>query len=92
MPENTMDKELVRFFPLAELVSVTAEEPRIEAVHRDWYYFAEWSLWAHGFAINVSDARGPVAIFGDRPLHVADSFEDFLHRYIHDPAHINESR
>ena len=92
MEIDVMDPETqIRFWPLAEIQSVAEElgEPRGRETH--WaglFIFADYSLWAHGYAIRLTEdphGTNPVVIVGgDIPLQVATSFSHFLEKYVED--------
>jgi hypothetical protein len=81
MNDAEMDRDAIRFWPLDEI------EPadRILADERlsGQFVFADYSLWAHGYAIDLSAKRGPVSIVGGaEPLPIAESFDAFLGAYV----------
>ncbi len=92
MEENDMDPvEQMRFWPIAEVIPVDEEltGERDVAGCPGFYLFADYSLWAHGYAIDLrpsgSETREIVLIGGDDPIVVASSFTDFIEKYLHDP-------
>lgn len=82
----------IRFWSLSEIRSVAEElsgevdlPDRLDA----FFVFADYSLWAHAYAIRLSaipDETNPVVIVGgDEPIQVATSFSHFLEKYLEDP-------
>ena len=93
MEENVMDGELVRFWQLSELKPPSNEIYRnasSDVAYAGYYLFADWSLWAHGYAVQLAreDSHGAVAIVAHAtPRVLTNTFEEFLHLYIrNDPA------
>lgn len=92
MEENDMDPvEQMRFWPLSEVISVDEEFSGDETVAGcpGFYIFADYSLWAHGYAIDLRPGdpgtRGIILVGGDDPIAIASSFTDFIRKYLHDP-------
>ena len=86
MLPNVSDDHFIRFWPIGEICPVADQFRMASASLRGFYIFADYSLWAHAYAIRM-DARSDeiVAIAG--PSHhqsVAPSFIDFLERYVAD--------
>jgi hypothetical protein len=96
MDENEMDATTgIRFWSLQEIRSVAEElgrENESRERFRDLYVFADYSLWAHGYAIrltgNFNDTNPISIIEAESPIHVATSFSHFLERYLEDPPQL----
>jgi hypothetical protein len=86
MPDGVYDAHDIRFWPLTE-VRAAAEELHQAGNALDGYYvFADYSLWAHAYAIRLSGLPDDVVIVGgDAPIQVAPSFASFLEKYVYDP-------
>jgi cell wall assembly regulator SMI1 len=85
----------IRFWSLFEIRSVAEElgEPRgSEMPWAGFFVFADYSVWAHGYAIRLTDdphGTNPVVIVGgDIPIHVATSFSHFLEKYVEDARQV----
>lgn len=51
--------------------------------------FADYSIWAHGYAIHCDGADPVVVIVGSPgPIRVASSFSDFLDKYLNRPSEL----
>ena len=84
MPPNHWDDELIRWWPIAEVKPVNDELKHAHGAYPNQFIFADWSLWAHAYAIDLGPGatRGRVVIVGgDRPIPVAASFTEFLDLY-----------
>jgi len=88
MDKGDVDEHTIRFWPLSEMRPVLEEIPSARADIFDGYFiFADYSLWAHGYAVHLSDGTDDVIIVGEeRPVTIAPSFVDFLELYVNDPA------
>lgn len=63
----------------------------IAAEAHSYLFFADYSIWCWAWAICCGDGpnRGKVALVGGAPDRiVADSFSDFVERYLRDPASV----
>lgn len=86
MPENAMDAELFRLWPLREFDRPSALRMSDGAVFDRYFIFADHSISAYHFAVTMGrTSAGEVAMVADRPLRVASSFRQFIDRYLHDP-------
>jgi hypothetical protein len=88
MPSGAMDPfTMMRFWPLQEVVPVKQAGVMKDASRYDGYFlFADYSIWVHGYAINLSPntpPNPPVAeVAGDEPEIVAADFESFLRKQL----------
>jgi hypothetical protein len=91
MKDDQSDAHGIHFWPLASVHSVS-EELAIPDVpdHASYFVFADYSLWAHGYAIQLANGKSnDVAIVGGRkPIPIAESFGDFLLAYVHEPKRL----
>lgn len=79
------DDEMLRLLPLAEWEWASSlASAGYEDEHADCLVFAEFSIWAHAYAVRRHDAV-VVLIHGGRPVQVAASFDEFLSTYLRDP-------
>lgn len=62
--------------------------PDIAAEEDAYLLFADYMIWCWGWAVCCSNGpnRGRVAMIGDREGFVADSFDEFVRRYLLDPG------
>ena len=96
MAEDEMDPvHHVRFWSVQELQPVpdAFEDPVYqEQVFRDFYIFADYSLWAHAYAIRLADMvtlrHGVCIVGGEAPRTVAGSFAEFIESYLVRPQMI----
>ena len=96
MKDGEMDPaSMIRFWSLEEVRPVVEEIRGEESCVLDYegfFLFADYSLWAHGYAIRLGENRcdvNPVVIVGgDVPIHVATSFAHFLEKYCQDPKDV----
>ncbi|MDT8759664.1 SMI1/KNR4 family protein [Sphingomonas psychrotolerans] len=91
MPQgNEWDDEGTRWFPLADIRSLReecAEWDTVSALDSDkLLVFADYLIWCYAWAVDCSDTanRGRVALITGRDHYVADSFDEFLDRYLRD--------
>ncbi len=89
--DEEMDADMIRFWPLGEvhpLSEVWLENPaRQDAA--SLFVLADQGINACLYVAHLSNAEtmAPIYIIGEGVTLVADSFEDFLDRYLaHDPA------
>lgn len=89
MTEEAVDDLMIRFWPIAELRPASDEVAKEDAfAYGGFFIFADYSLWAHGYAIKLDDSAnaGTIAIVGGpRPVAVASSFSSFLEIYVRHP-------
>jgi SMI1 / KNR4 family (SUKH-1) len=93
MQGEETDHQDIRFWSLNEMKPVFEEIPSAD-VTLHYVVFADYSLWAHAYAIYIGGTpEGRVAIVGgDSPLVVADSFAEFIDMYLRDPLSIFKSK
>lgn len=79
----------VRFWPIAEVKLITneVEDP---LPYTDCYLFADYLLWSHGYAIHLGQkgVGEVVLVGGPTPRRVAQSFSEFLAKYLDSPDEI----
>ena len=90
MQEGESDRHGIRFWPLHEVEAASVALSTSDAELEGYYAFADYSIWAHGYAVKVTaNCRGDVAIVGGvRVLRTAPSFVEFWKRYLNDPNSI----
>ncbi len=89
MNDDQMDDLMIRFWPLSEVRPATVALTAVDQdAYRDQYVFADWSMWAHGYAVHVPRAgyrAEEVTLVGGRiPIPIAASFGAFLRTYLAD--------
>jgi hypothetical protein len=92
---NEWDSEGTRWWPLRDIKSIRDEcssESGYEAAADDeqQLIFADYLIWCHAWAVDCSNGadRGKILIVSDASRYVADSFDEFLDRYIRDDSSI----
>ena len=86
MDESDVDEHTIRFWPLSEVRPVLEEIPSASAdLFGGYFVFADYSMWAHGYAVHLNDGTDVIIVGGDRPITVASSFGDFLELYMNQP-------
>lgn len=87
MGEDEADQLGIRFWSLHELRRVVAELPTPEAGRfQEYFVFADYSMWAHGYAVRLGQPEDDVIIVGgDQAIAVAASFGEFLQLYLTEP-------
>ena len=95
MELDEMDSEShIRFWPLEEV------KPLQEAVEAPWaagytgyYLFADYLLWSHGYAIDLSPTgQGTIVMVGgESPQVVASSFAEFMYLCLDEPDNLHRS-
>jgi SMI1 / KNR4 family (SUKH-1) len=83
------DQRMVTFWPLEQVKRVTDELPGEPRKHESYFLFADFLIWSHGYAIRLSadsEAANPVVIVpaDGTTRRVAESFSDFITRYLAD--------
>jgi hypothetical protein len=87
---NEWDDEGTRWFPLADIKSLReecADWTTVSALDSDkLLVFADFLIWCYAWAVDCSDTenRGKIAMITGDDHYVADSFDDFLDRYLRD--------
>jgi hypothetical protein len=93
MAEGITDDALISFWSLSEVKPIPEEAPEfargsyVEEAE-SLFLFADFSIWAHGYAIRLSSSREPnpvIVIGGEKPVRVFDSFSDLVSNYLIDP-------
>ena len=90
------DDEYTAWWPLDRLKNIpdeyphTITDPMIGKNAAKYIFFADYSIWCWAWAINCSDDknRGRVAVIGGPDFFVADSFDEFVDRYIEDQKQV----
>ena len=92
MEKNEIDPAtLIRIWPLDEMCPVNKElsDRKCDQEFKDYFLFADYSIWAHGYALRLTSAdvssNSVIIVGGERPIPVADSFADFLRKFHEDP-------
>jgi hypothetical protein len=86
MDEDDVDEHTIRFWRLSEMRPVLEELPGANAdLFGGYFVFADYSLWAHGYAVHLNDSTDVIVVGGERPITVAASFGDFLELYVKQP-------
>ena len=82
MELDEMDSEChIRFWPLEEVKPLQEEvDAPWVAQYRGYYLFADYLLWSHGYAIDLSPtSQGTIVrVGGESPQVVASSFAEFI--------------
>jgi hypothetical protein len=93
--ESMVSGHAFRFWPLKEVKPLSAEmseEPLHHAEFKDYFLFADYSLWVCAYAIRLTNRLDRqnfvVMIGGDVPVNLAGSFEEFVQLYFDDPARL----
>jgi hypothetical protein len=95
MPTGVYDRYDIRFLPLQEFSAASTEFESTNLTRcGDFYIFAEYSIWAHGYAIDLGSASsGAIAIVGGTTLlSIADSFDGFIDQYVREPLSVFKPR
>jgi hypothetical protein len=91
MPPDVVDTEMIRFWMLEEIEPLPQGAPDFADSNyiqnpQSLFLFADYSIWAHAYAIRLSKAAGQtneVFIIGhDSPIQVSNSFSEFVDRYL----------
>jgi hypothetical protein len=84
--EGEWDEHLIRFWPLDEVRPVLQEVPDASKRFRGYFVFADYCLWAHGYAVRLGSDEDDVVIAGaGRTNPGAPSFAGFLELYVTNP-------
>ena len=89
--DGAWDDEMIALWELRDVRPLNEEVEDCQTPAADHYFvFADWSIWAHSYAIHLPPAgnEAPVFIaFNPQIERVANSFDDFLRGYIRrDPS------
>lgn len=80
------DDQLMGFWRLDQVASLAAEGIVGFEGAKDWFVFADFSIWCHAYAIRLSPDRGagaPVAICYNPPTFpIARSMGEFIEAYL----------
>jgi hypothetical protein len=91
MPSDVVDTEMIRFWMLEELgplpeLAPDFADPRYIENPESVFLFADYSIWAHAYAIRLTKAvteSNEIFIIGPKsPLLLCGSFSDFVDRYL----------
>lgn len=92
MELDEMDPEFhIRFWPLEEVKPLQEEvDAPWVARYAGYYLFADYLLWSHGYAIDLSPVgQGAIVMVGgESPQPVASSFTEFVRLYLDKPEQI----
>jgi cell wall assembly regulator SMI1 len=83
MPDDAMDNQLIRFWPLSEVKSADRElAPENAASIADYYLFADYSIWAHAYGLRLAGSSSrDVAIRGNPSPPGSSKGEVLDHRH-----------
>lgn len=90
MNEDEVDQFGIRFWSLGEMREAHEEVPTTDAdALRNYFVFADYSLWTHGYAVRLGESADDVIIVGgEHPVAVAPSFSAFLQLYLRQPERL----
>lgn len=83
--QGMTDDDLISFWRLDELEILTKYGVTDLKDAAEWFVFADYSIWAHAYAIRLRsdrDAPAPVAICFPEAFQVASSMADFVSGYL----------
>ena len=84
--DGAWDDELIGLWQLADVRPLSEEIEDCQTPGADQYFvFADWSIWAHGYVVHLSRAgtEAPVFIaFNPQLERIAESFDEFLRGYV----------
>ena len=84
--DGAWDDEMIALWELSDVRPLNEEiENCLTPSAEQYFVFADWSIWAHGYALRLSAAEKEAPIFiasNPQVERVADSFDDFLRGYI----------
>jgi len=93
--ESMVSGHLFRFWPLREVKLLSEElpeEPLHHSEFKDYFLFADYSLWTCAYAVRLTKNLGRrnfiVMVGGDVPINLAESFEEFVQIYLYDPSRL----
>jgi hypothetical protein len=94
--EETFDEPGTSWWPLARIKSIVeeyeypVENPEVAECAAKYLFFADFMLWCWAWAIDCSDGknRGRIAVIGGGDRFVADSFSEFVDKYLEDPRSV----
>lgn len=97
LDDSTVDEDMTNWWSLARVKSITDEYPytisnaQIATDAATYLFFADGLIWSWAWAIDCGEGenRGRVAVIsGDDDHFVADSFSEFVDRYIEEPGRL----
>ena len=84
--DGAWDDEMIALWELRDVRPLAEEVENCEVRSAEEYFvFADWSIWAHGYAIRLSGMQEKAPVFIVAKAHVervANSLEEFLRGYI----------
>ena len=94
---ENMDDEGTAWWPLDRLLNIpdeyphTITDPVIAKNAAKYSFFADYLIWSWAWAIDCSEDkdRGRVAVIGGPDQFVANSFTEFVDRYVEDQTQIS---
>jgi hypothetical protein len=94
MNETEADQFGICFWSLKKMRAAREEIPAAHAAAFESYFvFADYSLWAHGYAVRLGEAGDDVIIVGDEsPVSIAPSFAAFFELYLQQPDRLFPAR
>ena len=88
MEEEEADAHGIRLWPLKSVSPIEDELPEMgNHVGRGCFVFADYSMWAHGYALDLSPGmpNRTVIVGGAEPIVVARNFPEFLQTWVSNP-------
>jgi hypothetical protein len=86
MPEGSTDANMIRFWSAAEIVPLADGAPEMlgdaASEHSGALLFADYSLWAHAYAIQPDAPHHVLLVGGERPRDLNLRFEEFVDAYL----------
>lgn len=95
--DSTVDEDMTNWWSLDRIKSITDEYPHpissapIANAAAKYLFFADGLIWSWAWAIDCGDDenRGRVAVISGSDRFVADSFSEFVDRYIEEPGKLS---
>ena len=91
MNDGEFDEHYIHFWPLSKWGPVTEELGEADpAVHAGLFVFADYSVWAHAYAIRLVKlgTNDVVIVSGGTPIRIAGSLSEFLVAYLREPESV----
>ena len=84
--EGGMDRELGSWWPVERIRTVPQEVEWGDPTHARYLIFADYSIWCGAWAIACTndENRGRIMVIGAGDRFVADSFDEFVDKYLTD--------
>jgi len=85
MPTGSTDSNLIRFWPSAEILPISVGAPEMIGAgteHGQALLFADYSLWAHAYAVQPGAPYHVLLVGGDSPRDLQMQFDEFVDAYI----------